>query len=85
MLVLDRRRGCLGPSVAGRAAQGGGKIYHGHGARQLKQPLSSGPDEAKKKDYQPVGRDGQPIYRPVAYPDYCGNLPGVSKQIHIYL
>jgi len=78
MLVLDRRRGCLGPSVAGRAAQGGGKIYHGHGARQLKQPLSSGPDEAKKKDCQP-------IYRPVAYPDYCGNLPGVSKQIHIYL
>ena len=64
MLVLDRRRGCLGPSVAGRAAQGGEKIYHGHGARQLKQPLSSGPDEAKKEDYQPVGRDGQPIYRP---------------------
>ena len=63
MLVLDRRRGCLGPSVAGRAAQGG-EIYHGHGARQLKQPLSSGPDEAKKEDYQPVGRDGQPIYRP---------------------
>ena len=64
MLVLDRRRGCLGPSVAGQAAQGGEKIYHGHGARQLKQPLSSGPDEAKKEDYQPVGRDGQPIYRP---------------------
>ena len=56
--------GMLGPKCCRPSGTGWGKIYHGHGARQLKQPLSSGPDEAKKEDYQPVGRDGQPIYRP---------------------
>ena len=39
-----------------------------------------GRDEGKEKDCQPVGRDGQLIYWPVACPDEAANLEGVQNK-----
>ena len=61
------------------------KIYPSHRARQHKYRSSSGENEPKNEDCQPVRGDDQPFHQVMACVGYARDLHWVSKDIHIYL
>ena len=67
--LLDRRLACFGQSLAARETGQREKIYPSHRARQLKSPLSSGQNEPKKEDCQPVRGDDQHFHEVMACVD----------------
>ena len=73
-LYLYRRLGCFRQSLAVRETPHRKKIYHSHRARQLKYPSSSGENDPKNEDCQPVRGDDQPFHEVMACVDYSSDL-----------
>ena len=82
---LYRRLGCFRKSLTTRETRHREKIYNSHWARQLKYPSSSGENDPKNEDCQPVRGDDQPFHEVMACVDYSRDLHWVSKEIYIYL